>query len=95
MFNFFSCPIKFLPQTSLKRTLKLYLTVKPEILSVAIMVMAFVVPTRVAFNELIMIELPLKLSQIGSGDAAQVIINAIPEGFVTTDGSVIISGVPK
>ena len=57
--------------------------------------MAVVVSTRVVSNELIMIELLLNLSQIGSGDAAQVIINAIPEGFVTTDGSEIISGVPK
>jgi hypothetical protein len=41
-----------------------------------------------------MIELLLKLNQIGSGDAAQVIIVSFPEGFVITYGSARISGMP-
>jgi hypothetical protein len=56
--------------------------------------MAVVVPTRVVSKELIMIELLLKLSQRGTGDIAQVIIVAIPEGFEITYGSARISGVP-
>jgi hypothetical protein len=39
-------------------------------------------------------ELLLKLSQIGSGVAAQVILVVIPAGFVTIDGSERTRGVP-
>jgi hypothetical protein len=56
--------------------------------------MAVVVSTRVVSNELIMIELLLNLSQIGSGDADQIIFVSIPEGFVTTDGSASIRLLP-
>ena len=78
----------------IKKTLKVSLTDKPEIESVAVMVIAVVVLIRAASEELIVMELLLKLSQIGSGVAAQVILVVIPAGFVTIDGSERIRGVP-
>jgi hypothetical protein len=56
--------------------------------------MAVEVPTRVVSNELIEIELLLKLSQVGSGDTVQVILVAIPAGFVTIIGRARISRSP-
>ena len=57
--------------------------------------MASVEPIRAVSDELIMMEPPLKLSQTGSGNAAQVIIVAIPAGFVTIVGSATVKGVPN
>jgi hypothetical protein len=45
-------------------------------------------------DELIEIELLLKLSQIGFGDAVQVIFVATPAGFVEIIGRARISGAP-
>ena len=57
--------------------------------------MAVVEPIRAASDELIVIELPLKLSQTGSGDAVQVIFVAIPAGLVTIVGNAKVRGVPN
>jgi hypothetical protein len=45
-------------------------------------------------DELIVRELVLKLNQLGSGDAAQVMFIVIPEGFVTIDGKKRLIGEP-
>jgi hypothetical protein len=49
--------------------------------------MAVIVSIRAVSEEVILIEPPLKLSQIGRGVAAQVILVAIPAGFVTIVGN--------
>ena len=56
--------------------------------------MAVVMPTRAVSDELIVRELVLKLSQLGSGDAAQVMFIVIPEGFVTIYGKNRLIGEP-
>ena len=50
---------------------------------------------RAASYELIVIELSLKQSQTGSGDAVQIIFVAIPAGLVTLVGSARVKGVPN
>ena len=75
--------------------MKVVAIIKPEIESVAVAVMATDVFVRIVSEELIMIELLLKLSQTESGDAAQVIFVAIPAGFVTIVGSARVRGVPN
>jgi hypothetical protein len=57
--------------------------------------MAVVEPIRAASDELIVIELPLKISQTGSGDAVQVILVAVPAGLVTIVGKARVRGVPN
>ena len=57
--------------------------------------MAVVEPIRAASDELIMIELPVKLSQTESGDAVQVIFVAMPAGLVAIVGSARVNGVPN
>ena len=57
--------------------------------------MSVVEPIKATSDELIVIELPLKLSQTGSGDAVQVIFVAIPAGLVTIVGSARVKGVPN
>jgi hypothetical protein len=59
-----------------------------------VIMMAVVVPTRAVSDELIVRELVLKLNQLGSGDAAQVMFIVIPEGFVTIDGKKRLIGEP-
>lgn len=57
-------------------------------------VMAVIMLTRAVSDELIVRELSLKLSQLGSGDAAQVMFIVIPEGFVTIYGNKRLIGEP-
>ena len=63
-------------------------------MSVAVIVIEVEVPVSATSDELIVMELPLKLSQAGSGDAAQVIFVAIPVGLVTIVGNAKVNGVP-
>ena len=63
-------------------------------MSVAVIVLVVEVPVNATSDELIMMEPPLKLSQTGSGNAAQVIFVVIPAGFVTIAGSARVKGVP-
>ena len=56
--------------------------------------MAVVEPIKAASYELIVIELPLKLSQTGSGVADHVIFVAVPRGFVTIVGSARVICLP-
>jgi hypothetical protein len=56
--------------------------------------MAVIMLTRAVSDELIVRELSLKLSQLGSGDAAQVMFIVIPEGFVTIYGNKRLIGEP-
>ena len=63
-------------------------------MSVAIIMIEVEVPVNATSDESIMMELPLKLSQTGSGDAVQIIFVAIPAGFVTIVGSARFRGVP-
>ena len=63
-------------------------------MSEAVIVIVFEVPVNATSEELIMMEPPLKLSQTGSGDAAQVILVAVPAGFVTIVGSARVKGAP-
>ena len=62
--------------------------------SVAVIVMKFVEPIRTVLDELIMMKPPFKLSQTVSGDVVQVILVAIPAGFVTIVGSGRVKEVP-
>jgi hypothetical protein len=78
----------------INKTLKVSLTDKPEIESVAVMMMVVVALTKAESEEIIVIELLPKLSQIGSGYAAQVILIKIPVGLETIDGSERIRVVP-
>ena len=56
--------------------------------------MSVVEPIKATSDELIVIELSLKQSQTGSGDAVQIIFVAIPAGLVTIVGSARDKGVP-
>ena len=59
------------------------------------MIVIFVVkPTRAVSDEWIVRELVLKLIQLWSGDAAQVMFVMIPEGFVTIYGKERLIGEP-
>jgi hypothetical protein len=58
------------------------------------MLMLIVLPISTVSEELIVMELLIKLSQIGSGDAAQITFAAIPAGFVTIYGNIRIREVP-
>ena len=69
------------------------LTDKPEMESVAVIVTAVVVPTKLVSDELMTIEL-VKLNQGGCGETDQVILVAMPAGFVTIVGSARVNGVP-
>ena len=56
-------------------------------MSVAVIVIEIELPVSATSDELIVSELPLKLSQAGSVDAAQVMFVTIPAGFVTIVGN--------
>ena len=64
-------------------------------MSVAVIVIVVEVPVNSKSEELIMIQSPLKLSQTGRGNIAQVILIAIPAGFVSIVGSSRVKGVPN
>ena len=64
-------------------------------MSVAVIVIVVEVPANAKSDEFIMIEPPIKLSQTGSGDAAQEIFVKIPAGFITMVGSARVKGVPN
>ena len=71
----------------MKRTLNVLLTNKPEIESVAVIVIAVLELTMVGSEELIVIELTFKLNQAGLSNAYQVIFVGTPAGLVTIVGS--------
>ena len=77
----------------LNNTLKVLLTDKLEMESVAVIVMAVEEPISVVSDELIEIK-EVKLNQTGWGDTDQVTFVAIPAGFVTSEGSKRVRGVP-
>ena len=66
------------------------LTNKPEIESVAVIVIAVFELTMVGSEELIVIELTFKLNQAGLSNAYQVIFVGTPAGLVTIVGSAIV-----
>ena len=68
-------------------------TDSPEIESVAVIVITLVVPTKVGSDELIIISLD-QLNHGSDGDTDQVILVAIPAGFVTIEGIIRRKGVP-
>ena len=68
-------------------TLKVFLNENPLIESVAIIVMALVVPAKLGSDEFIVIELD-RLNQAGYGDTDQEAIPEVPAGLVTVVGRV-------
>ena len=77
----------------LNNTLKVLLTDKLEMESVAVIVIAVEEPMSVVSDELIEIE-EVRLNQTGWEDTDQVIFVATPAGFVTSKGSARVRGVP-
>ena len=74
--------------------LKVLLTDKFEIESVAVIVIAVDEHISVMFDELIKIEV-VRLNQIGCGDTDQITFVATPTGFVTSEGNARVRVVPN
>ena len=77
----------------MNNTLKVLLTDKLEIESIAMIVMVVNEPRKIMSDEFIVI-VSVKLSQAGYGDADQVIFVSIPAGFVTSKGNARVRGAP-
>ena len=77
----------------LNNTLKVLLTDKLEMESIAVIVIGVEELISVVSDDIIEIEL-VRLNQIGWGDTDQVKFVATPAGFVTSEGSKRVRGVP-
>lgn len=85
---------QFTAVVHLKRTLKVLLTDKPEIVSNAFIVTRIVEPVSVELEEFIVnVELP-KTNQDVDGVADHTMSVAIPTGFVTIVGRTTVRDVP-
>ena len=79
-------PEQFTDVVHLNNTLKVLLTDKLEMKSVAVIVMAIEEPMSVVSDELIEIE-AVRLNQTGWGETDQVMFVATPAGIVTSEGN--------